>query len=42
MYKCLSCKKEITEQEDKIRCPYCGFRVYSKMRPEIDKRVRAV
>lgn len=41
MYKCLNCRKEIDETNDKVRCPYCGFRVYSKSRPEVVKRVQA-
>ncbi|MEM5802204.1 MAG: DNA-directed RNA polymerase subunit P [Candidatus Aenigmatarchaeota archaeon] len=41
MYKCVGCKKEITKIEDRIRCPYCGFRIFVKLRPEVVKRVRA-
>ena len=41
MYKCVSCKKVIEMDDGKIRCPYCGFRIYSKMRPEIIRRVVA-
>ena len=39
-YKCLSCKKEF-ELEDKIRCPFCGFRIAVKTRPKFRKRVVA-
>lgn len=42
MYKCVKCKKEITKAEEKIRCPYCGFRVYVKIRPTIVRKVEAV
>lgn len=41
MYKCLSCKKTIAKIEDKIRCPYCGYRIFVKMRPTTVKRVQA-
>ncbi len=41
MYKCIRCKKVIDEYDNKIRCPYCGFRIYSKIRPEIVRRVVA-
>lgn len=41
MYKCIQCKKEVAKLEDKIRCPFCGFRIYSKARPEIVRRVLA-
>lgn len=41
MYKCVKCKKKITKIDDKIRCPYCGFRVYVKLRPPVVKSVQA-
>ena len=41
MYKCIKCKKIIPKLEGKIRCPYCGYRVVAKLRPEVVKRVRA-
>jgi DNA-directed RNA polymerase subunit P len=41
MYKCVKCKKVIAKIDDKIRCPYCGFRIFVKMRPEVVKRVHA-
>lgn len=41
MYKCISCKKTIAKIDEKIRCPYCGFRIYAKMRPEVVRRVVA-
>jgi DNA-directed RNA polymerase subunit P len=41
MYKCVKCKKTISKIEDKIRCPYCGHRIFVKMRPEVVKRVLA-
>ena len=41
MYKCTNCKKVLPKMEDKIRCPYCGFRIFIKERPEIISRVQA-
>ncbi|MBI2547437.1 MAG: DNA-directed RNA polymerase subunit P [Candidatus Aenigmarchaeota archaeon] len=41
MYKCTNCKKPVAKLEDKVRCPYCGFRVFVKERPEVVKRVLA-
>ena len=41
MYKCISCKKVIEKIDDKVRCPYCGFRIYAKLRPEVVRRVSA-
>jgi len=41
MYKCISCKKPIAKIEDKLRCPYCGTRIFAKQRPETLKRVVA-
>lgn len=40
MYVCISCRKEF-ELEDKIRCPFCGFRIIAKARPAFRKRVIA-
>ena len=35
MYKCLNCAKEIElkQVKDKIRCPYCGYRILVKESP---------
>lgn len=41
MYKCMKCKKVVSKLEDKIRCPYCGFRIFVKVRPKVVKRVQA-
>ena len=41
MYRCVNCKKEIAKIEDRIRCPYCGHRIFSKKRPEVLRRVQA-
>jgi len=40
MYKCLKCKKEF-EMEERVRCPYCGFRIIAKMRQKFRKRIVA-
>lgn len=41
MYKCIKCKKTIPNIEGTVRCPYCGARILSKMRPQTVKRVQA-
>ena len=43
MYICLSCKKEIDFESirDKIRCPYCGYKVVMKKRPKTMTKVPA-
>lgn len=41
MYKCINCKKTVAKIGEKIRCPYCGYRIFVKMRPDVIKRVRA-
>jgi len=42
MYKCLRCKKIVSEFiEGRVMCPYCGYRILLKVRPEIVKRVQA-
>ncbi|MBI5060703.1 MAG: DNA-directed RNA polymerase subunit P [Candidatus Aenigmarchaeota archaeon] len=40
MYRCLKCRKTF-ELEDRIRCPYCGYRIIVKARPPVLKRVVA-
>jgi len=40
-YKCLKCGKEIDKIIDRVRCPFCGFRIFSKKRPKVIKRVQA-
>ncbi len=42
MYKCINCKKVIPKIEERVRCPYCGYRIFSKIRPEVVKRVKAL
>ena len=41
MYKCIKCGRVIEKFADRIRCPYCGNRIFVKLRPEIVKRVQA-
>lgn len=43
MYKCLHCEKviDIKEIKEKIRCPYCGYRVVIKESPKTVTRVKA-
>jgi DNA-directed RNA polymerase subunit RPC12/RpoP len=36
----MKCGKEL-ELEEKVRCPFCGFRIVVKSRPEVVKRVLA-
>jgi DNA-directed RNA polymerase subunit P len=35
MYKCLNCGKgiDLKQVKDKIRCPYCGYRIIVKESP---------
>ena len=44
MYKCLKCGKEIETEivRDKIRCPYCGYKVIMKERPKAVSKVGAI
>ncbi|MCX6816216.1 MAG: DNA-directed RNA polymerase subunit P [Candidatus Aenigmarchaeota archaeon] len=39
-YICMKCRKEF-ELEDRVRCPFCGFRILAKARPVFRKRVKA-
>lgn len=43
MYKCLKCGKEIEMEQikEKIRCPFCGFRIIAKDRPKKTVKVPA-
>ena len=41
MYKCINCGKIVADFEERIRCPYCGGRIFIKLRPEVVKRVKA-
>jgi DNA-directed RNA polymerase subunit RPC12/RpoP len=42
MYKCLNCGKDVKIElrtAKKIICPYCGYRILSKTRPKVVKKV---
>jgi len=43
MYKCLKCEKEIDldQVKEKIRCPFCGYRIVMKVRPKTTSKVLA-
>jgi len=43
MYRCLKCGKDIDMKQvkDKIRCPYCGYRIIIKKAPTILVKVKA-
>ncbi|MEK6957668.1 MAG: DNA-directed RNA polymerase subunit P [archaeon] len=42
MYKCLRCGKEVQSLvAGSIRCPGCGYKIFSKTREPITKTIRA-
>ena len=42
MYKCMRCKKEFDElPKGLIRCPNCAYRILTKVRPSITKKIKA-
>lgn len=43
MYKCLKCKEKIKLEQvrDKIRCPFCGYKVIVKERPKTVVKVES-
>jgi len=43
MYKCLNCGKdiELKQVREKIRCPYCGYKIILKERPKTIVKVKA-
>ncbi|PIN85408.1 MAG: DNA-directed RNA polymerase subunit P [Candidatus Diapherotrites archaeon CG11_big_fil_rev_8_21_14_0_20_37_9] len=43
MYMCLNCRKEVSMLlPGTIRCPSCGYKVFSKLREPITKTVKAI
>ncbi len=40
-FKCISCGKVTEKLEGRIRCPYCGYRIFMRERPKIVKKVKA-
>jgi len=43
MYKCLNCRKaiEMSKVKDKIRCPYCGYKIIFKVPPKTIVKVKS-
>jgi DNA-directed RNA polymerase subunit RPC12/RpoP len=43
MYKCLNCGKEIDADQikEKVRCPFCGYRIIMKKIGKTTVRVQA-
>jgi len=43
MYKCLKCGKEVDLKHvrEKVRCPYCGYRIVIKESPKTVVKVKA-
>ena len=39
-YICAHCGKKIKEIDQSVRCPYCGYRVLVKARPNIPRDVK--
>ncbi len=44
MYKCLNCGKEVEIKyiKEKIRCPYCGYRIITKDTPKTATNVKSM
>ena len=44
-YECINCGSKLTADQlamtPEIKCPFCGYRILRKVRPPIDKHVRA-
>ncbi len=41
MYKCVKCGEIIKELPRSIRCPACAFKIFSKIRTPIARKVKA-
>jgi DNA-directed RNA polymerase subunit RPC12/RpoP len=43
MYKCMNskCGKMIEDNKKKIRCPFCGYRVFVKVDALPNRKIRA-
>ena len=43
VYRCLKCGKtvELDLRYERVRCPYCGYKILVKVRPPVIKRVKA-
>jgi len=44
VFKCLSCREKVTleQMQEKIRCPYCGYRILTKARPDVVTKVKTI
>ena len=44
-YECVSCGRRVSYNELQryisFRCPYCGYRIFRKVRAKVVKRVKA-
>lgn len=44
MYRCMGCGKSVEIElrtAKKVICPFCGYRILTKTRPTVIKKVRA-
>jgi DNA-directed RNA polymerase subunit RPC12/RpoP len=43
MYKCINCGSDVSEKDlqEMIRCPFCGYRILKKKRPDVIRTVKA-
>lgn len=43
MFRCLNCSKTVAldQVKERVRCPYCGYRVLIKERPKTVVKVEA-
>lgn len=39
-FKCISCGKVTEKLEGRIRCPYCGYRIFMKEKPKVVRKVK--
>lgn len=42
VHLCLRCKERFEPEEGNIKCPFCGYRISAKARPEFRKKVPAI
>ncbi|MFH1420708.1 MAG: DNA-directed RNA polymerase subunit P [Candidatus Aenigmatarchaeota archaeon] len=40
-YVCLRCRENFEPEDASLKCPFCGFRIMAKARPEFKKKVKA-
>jgi len=43
VYRCLKCGKDVVLdlRYERVRCPYCGYKILVKVRAPVVKRVKA-